>query len=132
MICKIKNGEVLLQISTSVCLRKEINTMTAIEKIGLEDLQELAEYFANLKVVDMKMNTKILQISWSSLQVPPKKSVGSHNDMRDPRTDFHIGGESHPVGTRLGEIKFLYTKPLMGKLFKIRDILMGLFLTLMY
>lgn len=61
--------------------------MTAIERIGLEEIQELAEYFANLKVVDMKINKagrEIPQITWSSSQVLPRENEGSHNYMREP------------------------------------------------
>lgn len=70
--------------------------MTTIKKIGLDDLQDLAKYFANLKVVDLKMNTiveKIPSISRSfSYQEPSRESVGSHNtNMRELQPDFQTG-----------------------------------------
>lgn len=47
------------------------NLMTTIEMIGLDDLQDLTEFFANLKVVDLMMNTtggEIPSIYWTFFQ----------------------------------------------------------------
>lgn len=61
------------------------NLMKTIKKIGLNYLQDLAYFFANLEVVDLKINTaegeRPLVIT---IPQDPQKSVKSHNtNMRD-------------------------------------------------
>lgn len=81
--------------------------MTSSERIGLEDLQELAESFANMKMVDLKMNTGDgALIPRGYHQVPPEQQVpqvppaqqqhegGPAQDvLMRAREDFHVGDQ---------------------------------------
>lgn len=48
--------------------------MTTIKRIGLEDIQDLTESFANFKVVNLKMNTTGCEHSMGNMLSPPEQS----------------------------------------------------------
>ncbi|XP_073143088.1 uncharacterized protein [Henckelia pumila] len=67
--------------------------MTTLERLNLEDLQDLEDSFANLKVVDLKMN---FPEGEQSIGNPPRYVVKTE----EPHSEFHVGGNSHSAGTR--------------------------------